>query len=84
MGLCNGTVKYDEIYLNREVGKYQYEFSCLNLSEDDIGKFYSKFISLDKNKNGTIESKELFQQFGIARSRFAIRVFNYYDIDKSG
>lgn len=83
--VLNGNkTNYNEIYLNHNIGKYSYEFSCLNLSEENIGKFYLKFNLIDKNKNNLIESNELFTQFGISRSRFAIRVFNFYDIDKSG
>jgi Ca2+-binding EF-hand superfamily protein len=76
---------YEDIYTtHRDVGKYQYEFSSLNLSEEDIGKLYTKFIVLDSNHNGSVDSKEFFHHFSISKSRFATRVFNFYDIDDSG
>ena len=87
MGICNsneGNEKSVEEFLSSEVIKYQYEFACLNLSEEDLKRFIIKFVSIDKNKNKVIESEELFQHFGIGKSRFAKRVFNYYDIDQSG
>jgi hypothetical protein len=79
------TIVVDNLYIrDRNIGKHQYQFSCLNLSEEDIGKFYLKFRMLDQNNNGTIESKELFQTLSLSKSRFATRVFNFYDLDHSG
>jgi Ca2+-binding EF-hand superfamily protein len=76
---------YENIYTtHKAIGKHQYEFSSLNLSEEDIGKLYTKFIALDANHDGSIDSKEFFHHFSISKSRFASRVFNFYDIDDSG
>lgn len=76
---------YENLYIrNPKIGKYQYEFSCMNLSEEDVGKLYHKFMTIDQNKNGTIESKEFFNYFGISKSRFASRVFNYSDMSNIG
>jgi hypothetical protein len=79
------TVVVDNLYIrDRNIGKHQYQFSCLNLSEEDIGKFYIKFRTLDTDNSGTIDSKELFNCLSLSKSRFATRIFNFYDIDHSG
>ena len=87
---------YEDIYTTHPaIGKRQYEFSSLNLSEENIGKLYTKFSFLisssahNETKTKTtgeeiIEIKELFHHYSLSKSRFASRVFQFYDLEETG
>jgi len=67
-----------------EIGKMQTDFYCLNLSEHDVGKMYSVFISIDMNSNGYIESDELSKKLKLRATTFSDRIFNLFDMNHSG
>ena len=85
MGNCVAFNNYEDIYSRiPDVGKYQRDFTCLNISEESVGLLYKVFNKIDLDHSGYISCSELFKKLQMENTKFARRIYRMYDIDKSG
>jgi Ca2+-binding EF-hand superfamily protein len=66
------------------IASWKFEFDKLKLNERDVGKLFKAFEEIDTDKNSGISYEELSKYLGATKSRFTKRIFNVFDIDKSG
>jgi hypothetical protein len=81
-----GTSTYPDVYSKNSKGLIELKpaFDALRLSENDIGKLYKYFKTIDLTDSGTIEVAELEVYLQTEQVPFTTRVLRMYDYDNSG
>jgi Ca2+-binding EF-hand superfamily protein len=84
MGCGNSSANFQKFSQSHEFQKWSEAFEALQISRNDLYRFYKVFGKVDLDGGGTIDLVEMLTVIDVERTPFTERVFSIFDDDKSG
>lgn len=81
---CGTSTSFKKFSQTHEFRKWSEAFTALQISNNDLYRFYKVFGKVDMDGGGTIDLVEMLTVIDVERTPFTERVFSIFDDDKSG